>query len=977
MATPSIALDRDPEKVQPSFLRLCDAPSTNKFFYRPLSSQHIGPRKVFIALERRFREIHDKLHGRCCWARLPGDSTGLAKAFTLASTQRLLFLFLAANMTDSTVIVPLSDSAPTTALATPHGTCQHPSTVIGGPPQALPADNPLQPTGHPCTHQHSTVSDSEGSKDCGAGASETSQDPEQPRKRRQCNGQSDASREDRPTFRAAAREVAAERRRARAARQLRCEKELRDHLAEHEHLRPTAAPSGQDAGASADPAGHKGVLLRHSGAVTTMTDMQRPTDISTDNRAPMALPREPEPPPSSTQHAAASAALNMPHQPVEASAAISKHAGTAPGQGTSMAAHRSVPSPGRAVPAAEPTHNTPPDTGRPQSGVLTQDSVRTYYDTSQARLAGLAGRQYKVSYAHRLSTGFPSILDLRYLASPKWSEKMEGRAQSISKIAALMKQRDVMKQAALGSSLTQPAGQRIRPDAKSIDESAFKVLLGPSSWMIRTKPKSARRDLAELDALDPLTQQQIAHAHGLVSGEQIMCVAKLKAPSQQAACWGCPDPACKSTLEGPPSVILSHLRREDHCSIKRLTQVMFAVCQIHTATNERFIYVCEKFGIVGKHEMDYVGLAWRSELSLQQASKAALDTQQRPSCGQASQRAGLHGPNHQAAGKEVKACREALASEDGQQPPLASHVHIQSTATGAVGVQSPSAQATSQPLPEPAGSPGNVSPDQAVEASLDAASRQGALVHEVSRTIPITKRSIDRIPAGASSRMAVAPITKQEPDSPLQKSLAAAEKPATGSPGEGSGIDHEADGIIDLTSDGEEESDTGRARADGDASKDPVGCAEQPMLPSPQGQAGNPPSQQGTAAQQGTQPLATDLRVGGSDRQQHSQQLTGQALVNKAFQYQRTVQATRGIQQDQLEAPSGPVPSQAAEPLAHKLLDAQVTTEDLTCKESPLQALQDLPAPPSGSSGRDYRGHDYGVGMTKASDQSRLHAIYG
>ena len=80
-------------------------------------------------------------------------------------------------------------------------------------------------------------------------------------------------------------------------------------------------------------------------------------------RAPMALPREPEPPPSSTQHAAASAALNMPHQPVEASAAISKHAGTAPGQGTSMAAHRSVPSPGRAVPAAEPTHNTPPDTG--------------------------------------------------------------------------------------------------------------------------------------------------------------------------------------------------------------------------------------------------------------------------------------------------------------------------------------------------------------------------------------------------------------------------------------------------------------------------------------------------------------------------------------------------------------------------------------------------------------------------------------
>ena len=158
-----------------------------------------------------------------------------------------------------------------------------------------------------------------------------------------------------------------------------------------------------------------------------------------------------------------------------------------------------------------------------------------------------------------------------------------------------------------------------------------------------------------------------------------MCVAKLKAPSQQAACWGCPDPACKSTLEGPPSVILSHLRREDHCSIKRLTQVMFAVCQIHTATNERFIYVCEKFGIVGKHEMDYVGLAWcerthaveeatlhlpgaqqppskrknpmpdiqqpisaqadqqqqqqphkrrRSELSLQQASKAALDTQQ-------------------------------------------------------------------------------------------------------------------------------------------------------------------------------------------------------------------------------------------------------------------------------------------------------------------------------------------------------------
>ena len=342
------------------------------------------------------------------------------------------------------------------ALATPHGTCQHPSTVIGGPPQALPG-NPLQPTGHPCTHQHSTVSDSEGSKDCGAGASETSQDPEQPRKRRQCNGQSDASREDRPTFRAAAREVAAERRRARAARwgtrdvpalddrqeasldddslsrnakrpcrdhqlapataqvatamealpllgksqqqqslqshpkqapqgdhadpepacrgaasssaglarmpheqgsladssqqgpclatgsimlpnrpaagmhvgdksgqqlegfvqvyrgrykqlgrkslrnlwnwewtpeawapatsrQLRCEKELRDHLAEHEHLRPTAAPSGQDAGASADPAGHKGVLLRHSGAVHPMTDVQRPTDISTDNR---------------------------------------------------------------------------------------------------------------------------------------------------------------------------------------------------------------------------------------------------------------------------------------------------------------------------------------------------------------------------------------------------------------------------------------------------------------------------------------------------------------------------------------------------------------------------------------------------------------------------------------------------------------------------------------------------------------------
>ena len=40
-----------------------------------------------------------------------------------------------------------------------------------------------------------------------------------------------------------------------------------------------------------------------------------------------------------------------------------------------------------------------------------------------------------------------------------------------------MKQRDAMKQAALGSSLTQPAGQRIRPDAKSIDESAFKVLL--------------------------------------------------------------------------------------------------------------------------------------------------------------------------------------------------------------------------------------------------------------------------------------------------------------------------------------------------------------------------------------------------------------------------------------------------------------------------------------------------------------------
>ena len=89
-----------------------------------------------------------------------------------------------------------------------------------------------------------------------------------------------------------------------------------------------------------------------------------------------------------------------------------------------------------------------------------------------------------------------------------------------------------------------------------------------------------------------------------------MCVAKLKAPNQQAAWWGCPDPACKSTVQGTPSAILWHLSQENHCSVKRLTQVMFAVCQIHTATSERFIYVCERFGIVGIHVMQFVGVAW-------------------------------------------------------------------------------------------------------------------------------------------------------------------------------------------------------------------------------------------------------------------------------------------------------------------------------------------------------------------------------
>ncbi len=247
--------------------------------------------------------------------------------------------------------------------------------------------------------------------------------------------------------------------------------------------------------------------------------------------------------------------------------------------------------------------------------------------------------------------------------------------------------------------------------------------------------------------------------------------------------------------------------------------------------------------------------------------------------------------------------------------------------------------------------PGNARPDRAVEASLDAAPHQEALVHEITRPAPITRRSMERLLAGAYPRMAVSPITKQEPDSPHRESLAAAKKAVTGAHGEGSSIDHEAGGIIDLTSDGEEESDKARARADGDRSEDPVGCIEQPMLPGSQAHAGKPPSQQGTAAQCTRQPHAVDLGVGSSDRQRQSQHLDGQALLNKALQYRRNAQAARGAQKHQLRAPSGPVTSQAAEPLLRKL-DPQVTPEDLTCKESLLPAPQGLPAPASGSSGR-------------------------
>ncbi|KAK9845192.1 hypothetical protein WJX84_007231 [Apatococcus fuscideae] len=66
--------------------------------------------------------------------------------FTLALTQLHPFLFLAANMADSTVIVPLSASTPTKELGNPRGTYQHASSMMDTPTQAVPADSPLQPT---------------------------------------------------------------------------------------------------------------------------------------------------------------------------------------------------------------------------------------------------------------------------------------------------------------------------------------------------------------------------------------------------------------------------------------------------------------------------------------------------------------------------------------------------------------------------------------------------------------------------------------------------------------------------------------------------------------------------------------------------------------------------------------------------------------------------------------------------------------
>ena len=80
MAT-DVAVDHVAEKAQPSSLQVRDAPATKASFYRPLKGQHMGPRKVFIPLQRRFREVHARLQDQTCWAQLPGAQKGQAVSY--------------------------------------------------------------------------------------------------------------------------------------------------------------------------------------------------------------------------------------------------------------------------------------------------------------------------------------------------------------------------------------------------------------------------------------------------------------------------------------------------------------------------------------------------------------------------------------------------------------------------------------------------------------------------------------------------------------------------------------------------------------------------------------------------------------------------------------------------------------------------------------------------------------------------------
>ncbi|KAK9827111.1 hypothetical protein WJX74_006871 [Apatococcus lobatus] len=137
------------------------------------------------------------------------------------------------------------------------------------------------------------------------------------------------------------------------------------------------------------------------------------------------------------------------------------------------------------------------------------------------------------------------------------------------------------------------------------------VILGRFAQASRCR--NGRRDLGHEDAGSETSRAQIREARGLTTKGQMMLVAEPaggEGPTRIKFC--CPDPGCKATLMAPfrgsASNIMRHFRyHQDHAG-EGVRRVLFAACQVQYPSGQRFTYVSDEYGEVGRELLVRGGL---------------------------------------------------------------------------------------------------------------------------------------------------------------------------------------------------------------------------------------------------------------------------------------------------------------------------------------------------------------------------------